>query len=245
MTTKVLPKFLDQILFEVLMRGYIVQKRDQHLDDASSSSQSSASFPADPYDRMWNRDIFITGEVNVTSDALLNTGMLTKDRPPPAVLKTAVTSTSVNSSLDLYLVILSRNNASVYINWYFSEVTSLKANETRSFFILKDNAILSSIIRPHYENCSELYLSNYSVSSNTTISLIASINSTLPPLINALEVFILGDFPLTEGTNKKDLKAWLPCKKRSVRCKSGPAILVFLNIITGSGSNAAMIQNHE
>lgn len=164
----------------------------------------SCRFPADPYDRLWNRDIFITGEVNVTSDARLNSGMLTKDRPPPAVLKTGVTSTSVNSSLNLYLAILSSTNVSLYINWYFSEVTRLKSNETRSFFILKDNAIFSSIIRPPYENCSELYVSNHSVSSNTTFSLVASINSTLPPLINALEVFILGDFPLTNGTNKKD-----------------------------------------
>ncbi|KAH6765611.1 hypothetical protein C2S52_016594 [Perilla frutescens var. hirtella] len=167
-------------------------------------TNATIRFPDDPYDRLWRRDAFANGTIQVSSDARLSSG-LTNDNPPPAVLKTAATAATPNSTIDFFMG-FPPFNVSVYINWYFTEVTRLKPNQTRSFYISKDNSPFSTPIVPPYGNCTELYVSNITVSSNTTFSLVPTENSTLPPLINAMEVFRIGDYPLNDGTNKKDVQ---------------------------------------
>jgi hypothetical protein len=46
-------------------------------------------------------------------------------------------------------------------------------------------------------------LINYTAASKTSFSLVSTLDSTLPPLINAMEVFSVSD-PLVVGTNSKD-----------------------------------------
>lgn len=66
------------------------------------------------------------------------------------------------------------------------------------------NAPVTEPILPPYENCSEFYGINNNVSSATyNFSLVPTKDSTLPPLINAMEVFFVGPV-LTNGTNNTD-----------------------------------------
>lgn len=156
----------------------------------------------DPYDRIWTPGSFSNGLIQVSSGALFSELVISSELPPPAVLKNAITATSPNTSIVLFMGLPSVE-VPVYLNWYFSEVTQLKPNETRSFKIFKDNKPFSEPILPPYENCTELYVSNITASLNTTFSLVPTNDSTLPPLINAMEVFFIGD-ELTNGTNNKD-----------------------------------------
>lgn len=94
----------------------------------------------------------------------------------------------------------------VYINLYFSEVTMLGPTQNRSFQVFMDNTPFPDIIVPPYEDCIQMWIRNIQVSSNTKFSLVPTNASTLPPLINALEAFQIGDNKLTDGTNKKDGK---------------------------------------
>lgn len=94
----------------------------------------------------------------------------------------------------------------VYINWYFSEVTRLGPGQNRSFRIFKDNEPYSNPILPPYGDCDEMWASEIRVSNKTIFSLVPTNVSTLPPLINAMEIFRIGEFQLTDGTNKKDGK---------------------------------------
>ncbi|PWA40526.1 hypothetical protein CTI12_AA559760 [Artemisia annua] len=59
---------------------------------------------------------------------------------------------------------------------------------------------------PPYGNAVKHNLNNYTVDSVANISLTADVDSDLPPLINAIEVFNIGDV-LTDGTHSDDVAA--------------------------------------
>ncbi|KAE9461184.1 hypothetical protein C3L33_06925, partial [Rhododendron williamsianum] len=81
---------------------------------------------------------------------------------------------------------------------YFSEVTELDSTQKRSFEVFENNQSFSEPI------VTELYASNITAYPNTSFRLVATPDSTLPPLINAMEVFRIGG-PLTNGTDANDV----------------------------------------
>ncbi|KAL1544175.1 putative LRR receptor-like serine/threonine-protein kinase [Salvia divinorum] len=168
-------------------------------------ANATIRFSADPYDRQWITDSTMNGTIQVSGNAKLESG-LTTDYPPPAVLRSAVTAPTRNSTIQFNLALSTKFTSSVYINWYFSEVARLGPNETRYFSFYKDNQPLSKPFSPPYENCTQKYISNMTLSANNSFSLVPAENSTLPPLVNAMEVFILGDLPLNNGTQTEDVE---------------------------------------
>lgn len=131
---------------------------------ASTYMKQSTMVELQVYDRLWTRDVLLAnGTIQVSSDTLVSSG-LTDDNPPPAVLKTAITSTAPNPTIHLYLALPSvKFSLSFYLNFYFSEIIGLKPNETRSFNVFKDNAPFSTPISPPYKNCTEINAGNISV----------------------------------------------------------------------------------
>ncbi|GMN24402.1 hypothetical protein TIFTF001_000555 [Ficus carica] len=84
-----------------------------------------------------------------------------------------------------------------------------------------DDQIASEPIEPPYGDVIQMYLTNTTASSKTTFGLVATKDSTLPPLISAMEVFYVAG-PLTEGTNSRDRK------KSLVFYRSGPVTYLCL-----------------
>lgn len=123
------------------------------------------------------------------------------DNPPSSVLLTAIAPPLSSQSIVLPNRVLS-GEVPVYINTYFSEVSQLDSTENRSFAIFVDNERISDPIVPPYHDAVEKTF-NITVSASTNISLEATSDSTLPPLINAMEIFQVGD-ALTDGTDGKD-----------------------------------------
>lgn len=115
----------------------------------------------------------------------------------------AVTSSSTSEPLVLATNIR-RIDIPIYLIMYFSEVTQLDSTQNRSFVFCIDEDIASDPIVPPYGDVFELYLTNTTATPNTTFSLVATNDSTLPPLINAMELFYVDSDPLTDGTNSKD-----------------------------------------
>ncbi|VVA20787.1 PREDICTED: probable LRR receptor [Prunus dulcis] len=87
---------------------------------------------------------------------------------------------------------------------YFSEVTELDSTQTRSFEIYIDGKSHFDPIVPAYGSVVEMSITNISASSNTSFSLVATSDSTLPPLINVMEVYYVSG-PITDGTDSKDV----------------------------------------
>ncbi|XP_027063275.1 uncharacterized protein At1g24485-like [Coffea arabica] len=157
----------------------------------------------DPYDRIWNPMDGGNGLISVASDAIL-VNAEGGDNPPEQVLRNAVTTSNVSEFIQLGTG-FPPVEVPVYINMYFSEVTQLDSTQKRSFRVFKNNQSSSDPILPPYGNFSEIYFSNITVSSNTTFYLESTAGSTLPPLINAMEVFFISD-ALTDGTNSNDVE---------------------------------------
>lgn len=162
-------------------------------------------YPDDAYDRIWapRRPLNGSGLIEVTNNGTFGAVTSAIDRPPPAVLRQALTANTSNATINLATG-FPDTEVFVYINWYFSEVARLGPNETRSFNILLGDQIISNPpVSPPYQNSTEWVAWNYNVTSNTTMSLVPTNVSTLPPLINAMEVFRIGA-RLTNGTNSND-----------------------------------------
>ncbi|XP_071714144.1 uncharacterized protein At1g24485-like [Rutidosis leptorrhynchoides] len=163
-------------------------------------------FPADPYDRIWAPQAPGAGLLNVSNDkTIINVDV--PDEPPQAVLKNAIAPPYSNQSIILSLgTMWYPIRYPVYINWYFSDVQERNSTQSRVFRVLKDNVPFSLPIVPIFGNVTEYYISNITVNLNTIFTLdpIATF-TTLPPLINAVELFSISD-PLTDGTNGNDVE---------------------------------------
>ncbi|KVI01236.1 Malectin-like carbohydrate-binding domain-containing protein [Cynara cardunculus var. scolymus] len=88
----------------------------------------------------------------------------------------------------------------MYINWYFTEVQGLGLGEYRSFEIYKDDDNFSLPIVPRIGYVSQLLVSDLSVNGTINFSIVTTDDSTLPPLVNAIEIFSISD-ALTNGTD--------------------------------------------
>lgn len=162
-------------------------------------------YDEDPYDRLWEAGRIGNGSIPASSDATFDDLTSLDDRPPLAVLKNAAAATRLNASMELMMGFHSKEIPS-YINWYFSEVTPLGAGQNRSFRIFKDGKPFSEPITPPYGGCHQVWASGYVVSNRTVFTLVPTNVSTLPPLVNAVEIFEIGKTELTDGTNRKDGK---------------------------------------
>ncbi|XP_024198033.1 uncharacterized protein At1g24485 [Rosa chinensis] len=165
----------------------------------------SIRYPDDGYDRYWDPSGDVTGILKVTSDALGIDGIV-EDQPPKLAMQTAITTSKTSQPLGIIGNGLPSAEVPIYITMFFSEVNLLDSStDVRSFQIFIDDKNPSDPIIPIYGGVTEMYIANRTGSSKTSISLVATTDSTLPPLINAMEVYyLLG--PLTEGTNSKDVE---------------------------------------
>ncbi|KAK4852572.1 hypothetical protein QYF36_025098 [Acer negundo] len=174
--------------------GLILRRR------VAFGTKDIVKYPDDNYDRIWfpaiNSGIF----TEATSSAII-ANTLDND-PPTEVLRNAFitqnTSTAIVLRANLPLM-----EVPILMNMYFSEVDVLDSTEERSFEFYINDVIVSDPIIPPYGKAIQRYLKNFSASSNTSFALGATSNSTLPPLINALEVFTITD-QLTDGTSPDD-----------------------------------------
>ncbi|XP_042510857.1 probable LRR receptor-like serine/threonine-protein kinase At1g05700 [Macadamia integrifolia] len=173
---------------------------------AAFGTNKTIRYPDDVYDRIW---VGATGRgngvVDVTSDILIIDTALCLDFPPTTVLRNALTTENIPILfLGTHLPI---TPVPFYINMYFLELYSLDYNtQLRSFTIDMDSSPINpKPIFPYYGAGTEIYIVNGTASSNDTFALVSTNNSTLPPLINAMEVFIVSG-PLTDGTNSDDVQ---------------------------------------
>ncbi|KAF3781585.1 putative LRR receptor-like serine/threonine-protein kinase [Nymphaea thermarum] len=168
-------------------------------------------YPDDPYDRLWHPSGVVDGVVTVARDNMSFIKNFTDI--PGLALANAITPASSNATT--LLVPSSETDlvdATYYYNFYFSEVLEAAyQNQSRSFDFLVDGQKLNSdgsIIPPYQSD--ELTLYNHvgqSLTAGSNISLINTPDASLPPILNAMELFKLRKSGLTNGTDENDVKA--------------------------------------
>lgn len=116
-------------------------------------------------------------------------------------------STPINVSAPLELSWYTENATSEYrIYMYFSEVVKLKANQSRSLNITINGKHAYGPFTPIYLHTFTVYTPSILGTAQKYDILISKIeNSTLPPIINAFEIYSVIDLSQS-GTDKQDGK---------------------------------------
>ena len=96
-----------------------------------------------------------------------------------------------------------------YFYMHFAEIQVLQANQTREFNIFHNGDLLDGPISPAYLRTTTVYnkIPLKARQHNFTIS--KAENSTLPPILNALEIYTVKQFSLRE-THQQDGELYYP-----------------------------------
>ncbi|RRT67928.1 hypothetical protein B296_00008128 [Ensete ventricosum] len=157
-------------------------------------ASDTVRFPDDPYDRVWNPS-------DDPSWVTLSTDLKVDDAdnlfaPPIIVLQTAVTP-ATGRQLD-FSCDAGSPDENLYHVLYFTELRLLTGNATRAFNITRNGDTRFSWYTPPYLSCGYIYSAEpFDGYSRYRYVLDATSNSTLPPIINAFEVYSL--MQLTEA----------------------------------------------
>ncbi|KAK4590870.1 hypothetical protein RGQ29_021170 [Quercus rubra] len=153
--------------------------------DEGSVTGKTYRYPTDVYDRVWT-------PFNYNSSTTLSTSLLIDSQsnnyyqPPSIVMSTASTPINVSAPLELNWNSQNATSSQYYVYMHFAEVVNLKANQSRSFNVTVNGKFFYGPIVPQY-----LYTSRV---------------STLPPILNALEIYSIRDLS-KPGTNQQDVDA--------------------------------------
>ncbi|CAM0948541.1 unnamed protein product [Alopecurus aequalis] len=201
----------------------------QRLNLGPSDPNTIFRYPADPHDRCW----FTL--VNATADWAENSTELevkNDDDPyatPNAVMQTAITTGNGNSNIEFSLDLptplnhTSRTWRSYIYILHFSELILLPGNASRQYDIQVNGQTVLQAFKPQYLKSRSVmntltFYDPYFDSTNSTeksqfsFSINALANSTLPPIINAIELFSV-IFTTNLGTDAQDVSAIVEIKK--------------------------------
>ncbi|KAF3450654.1 hypothetical protein FNV43_RR06743 [Rhamnella rubrinervis] len=165
--------------------------------DPGSVSNGSYRFPYDIHDRVW-RPYTYSKWTQLTTTGTVDNGSNNKYQPPPEVMRTAATPINASEPLVFYWT-PDDSKAEFYVYLHFAEVQKLEANEYRAFTVNLNGARLyDGIVSPTYLYTNTIYTPSALTAENFTFSLTRLENSTLPPILNAIEVYKAIDFSQLE-----------------------------------------------
>ncbi|XP_010500781.1 PREDICTED: probable LRR receptor-like serine/threonine-protein kinase At1g51860 [Camelina sativa] len=176
-----------------------------------STSSSFIRYDEDIHDRVWNS--YTDNEtVSISTDLPVDTSNIYD--VPQSVMKTAAVPKNASQPWHLWWE-LDDITAQSYIYMHFAEVQNLKASDIREFNITYNEGIRwYSYLRPSKLSIS-IFSNPKAVSSSNGIfnfTFAMTGNSTLPPLLNALEIYTVVDLLQLE-TNKDEVTAMMNIKE--------------------------------
>ncbi|EOA39342.1 hypothetical protein CARUB_v10012386mg [Capsella rubella] len=213
-TEKTTP-FISSLELRLLNNNTYVTQSGSLMSFARIYFPKTASFlryDEDLYDRVWvpysqNETVPISTEQLVDTSA-------NSYNVPQNVANSAIIPAKATHPLNIWWDL--RNiNAQSYIYMHFAEIQDLKSNETREFNITYNGGeVWGSNFRPHNLSITTMFSPTALSSSDGLFNFTFTMtqNSTLPPLINALEVYTVVDNLLLE-TYQDEVSAMMNIKK--------------------------------
>ncbi|XP_034696439.1 putative leucine-rich repeat receptor-like serine/threonine-protein kinase At2g19230 [Vitis riparia] len=163
----------------------------------------SPRYGDDVLDRLWNAFYFPYWE---SIQAPYSSSLLseTEFKLPPKVMETAVKPLS-GSYLNFTLGDID-SSEEFYMYFHFADIEEVQGKIRQFTILLNDKTIFSDPIEPQYM-VSETHFTQYSLSgSQLNFSLAKTNQSTLPPIMNALEIHKIKEF-LQSPTEQRDVDA--------------------------------------
>ncbi|CAM0953444.1 unnamed protein product [Alopecurus aequalis] len=238
------------------------------IDFGLANGSNAIRYPDDPYDRLW--DPFPD---STTAWAEISTKMNVEIgeyifQPPKVVMQTAITPQKVSNNIEVTLDLRGTPDRSLgYIDMkYFAELQQLSSNARRQFNVYRNSFETATAYTPSHlaEVC--LYSTETFQASQYKLAINATTNSTLPPIINAIELFSVIS-TTTVATDSRDASAitaikemyqvrknWMgdPCVPKTLawdglNCNyatadSNPPVISNVNV-SSSGLNGAISPN--
>ncbi|CAH8311645.1 unnamed protein product [Eruca vesicaria subsp. sativa] len=164
----------------------------------------------DVFDRVWTpynfgnwSQISTNQTVNVNNDY----------QPPEIAMVTASVPTDPDAPMNISLVGVDRT-VQFYVFMHFAEIQELKPNETREFNIMYNGKHIYGPFTPLNFTTSSVFTPTEFVADANgqyTFSLQKTGNSTLPPLLNGMEVYLVNLLP-EQDTDSKEVNAMMHIK---------------------------------
>ncbi|KAM7254483.1 hypothetical protein ACFE04_003863 [Oxalis oulophora] len=170
--------------------------------DVASRTNEDIRFKDDYYDRIW-LPYHLPNSIELSTDKTINSTTTN----PGIIMQTAATKENANDSLELTINVDDDAN-NFYINMYFAEVVVLKSDESRSFYVSVNGiqADTNGPIVPEYLTTTHKYIQSTISQASYNLSIYKTETSTLPPLINAIDIYTEKNLPQAE-TVQKDVDA--------------------------------------
>ncbi|RID40340.1 hypothetical protein BRARA_J00394 [Brassica rapa] len=172
--------------------------------DFGSLMDSPVRYVEDMYDRIWiPRNFGYCREINTSLPVLSDDNSYNLSS---LVMSTAMTPTNTTNPIAMTLE-NSDPNVRYFAYVHFAEVEdlSLRPNQTREFDIRINGVTVHAAFRPKYLQTNTFVL-NPESQTDIVFSLVRTAKSTLPPIINALEIYIANSFSQSL-TNEEDVNA--------------------------------------
>ncbi|XP_078169131.1 putative leucine-rich repeat receptor-like protein kinase At2g19210 [Carex rostrata] len=149
-------------------------------------------YPDDPHDRMWEPWSNVPYWTEITTTSHVQNIVNDIFEAPSAVMQTAVTPVNSSELVFFWDVDPFEKDPGYLVNLHFSELTNLPKNAKREFNISWNNfQWYNESYSPSYLSTDAIYGSRpFSGYQRYNVTLTATENSTLPPILNAVEVFI-------------------------------------------------------
>jgi hypothetical protein len=159
-------------------------------------------YPFDNHDRIWQSYGDVAAWTNITTTDTVDVSNSISFDAPPAVMRSAATPVNgtqldLSWSTDPYMI--NDNSSTAYLLLlYFAELQRLPSDALRRFDILVDGASWngSRSYTPKYLSAEVVERVVVQGSGQHTVSLVTTPDATLPPILNAFEIYSVR--PMTE-----------------------------------------------
>ncbi|XVF86748.1 hypothetical protein PTKIN_Ptkin18bG0067400 [Pterospermum kingtungense] len=175
--------------------------------DVAPETSETFRYNEDVYDRIWwpyRRSDWTKINTSLTMDCGEN-----DYQPPQRAMRTAGIPVNANSSLDFN--INAPENSEIYVYMHIGEVEQLQANESRVFNISYNGDHWYGPYRPPYLLANTIYATSSLTGTKHQFSIYRIEDSTHPPILNAIEIYLVRNFSQSEAL-QKDVDAILNIK---------------------------------
>ncbi|KAF2541100.1 hypothetical protein F2Q68_00029220 [Brassica cretica] len=168
--------------------------------DFGTTSNLQVRYKDDFYDRIWMpyKSIMKILNTSLTIDETNHNGF----RPASIVMRTAISPGNESNPLKLTWS-PDDPRSKFYVYMHFAEVQKLQSNETREFDIYVNDDLLAENFRPFYLFTDTRSTSEPVGRTENEIVIRKTDLSTLPPIINAIEIYQINEF-LQLPTDQQD-----------------------------------------
>ncbi|KAL5822633.1 hypothetical protein ACOSQ4_020533 [Xanthoceras sorbifolium] len=173
--------------------------------DVGSTTNRIVRYKDDVYDRVWWPYNF-NNSAQLTASGTVDADSNNDYEPAPLAMKTAAIPEDVSQSLDFFLN-TSVSSKQYYIYMHFAEVEKLKANQSREINISLNGEHWYGPFSPSYLSTTTVFTpAGLNARRYNNFSIYKTASSTLPPILNALEIYRLKEF-LQLQTEDQDVDA--------------------------------------